>query len=100
MPAQDCTRMFLRNLSPLTQETRPPATLHRCLPEYFCMPRFNPCVFLYNTLSQIFEKHPRGGGLGTYVQRLYGQRMCTSTLNKKDAKMVERDVAKRVVVGA
>ena len=64
------------------------------------MARFNPCVILENTLSQIFEKHPRRGGLGTYVQRLYGQRMCTSTLNKKDAKMVERDVAKRVVVGA
>ena len=31
------------------------------------MARFNLYVILDNTLSQIFEKHPRGGGLGTYV---------------------------------
>ena len=42
-------------------------SLHHCWPEYFCMARFNLYVILDNTLSQIFEKHPRGGGLGTYV---------------------------------
>ena len=42
-------------------------SLHHCWPEYFCIARFNLCVILDNTLSQIFEKHPRGGGLGTYV---------------------------------
>ena len=30
--------------------------------------RFNLCVILEITLSQIFEKHWRRGGLGTYVQ--------------------------------
>ena len=43
-------------------------SLHHCLPEYFCIARFNPCVILENTLSHFFEKHPRRGGLGTYVQ--------------------------------
>ena len=42
-------------------------SLHHCWPEYFCMARFNLYVILDNTLSHIFEKHPRGGGLGTYV---------------------------------
>ena len=42
-------------------------SLHHCWPEYFCMARFNLYVIKDNTLSQIFEKHPRGGGLGTYV---------------------------------
>ena len=42
-------------------------SLHHCWPEYFCIARFNLYVILDNTLSQIFEKHPRGGGLGTYV---------------------------------
>ena len=42
-------------------------SLHHCWPEYFCMARFNLYVILDNTLSQIIEKHPRGGGLGTYV---------------------------------
>ena len=42
-------------------------SLHHCWPEYFCMARFNLYVILDNTLYQIFEKHPRGGGLGTYV---------------------------------
>ena len=42
-------------------------SLHHCWPEYFCMARFNLYVILDNTLSQICEKHPRGGGLGTYV---------------------------------
>ena len=42
-------------------------SLHHCWPEFFCMARFNLYVILDNTLSQIFEKHPRGGGLGTYV---------------------------------
>ena len=42
-------------------------SLHHCWPEYFCMARFTLYVILDNTLSQICEKHPRGGGLGTYV---------------------------------
>ena len=42
-------------------------SLHCCLPEYFCIARFNLCVILDNTLSQICEKRPRRGGLGTHV---------------------------------
>ena len=42
-------------------------SLHCCLPEYFCIARFNLCVILDNTLSQICEKPPRRGGLGTHV---------------------------------
>ena len=43
-------------------------SLHHCLPELLSMARFNLCVILEITLSQIFEKHWRRGGLGTYVQ--------------------------------
>ena len=59
--------MCIRDSCAISVSTISDMSLHHCWPEYFCMARFNLCVILDNTLSQIFEKRPRGGGLGTYV---------------------------------